>query len=350
MTETRETAARPQGPLDWLSHTPYYQAGLAGYSDAPMRIMARRYGAPYCVTEAIVDTILLSGGKSEEAARLDPEDHPIAGQLMGFDPRAMQQASEVLLRLGYDVIDVNLACPVKKMGRRCRGGLLLSQPEEAIAVLRAVRETCTGRVPCTLKLRRAFDDTDDSAESFHRILDAAVELGYSSVTVHGRTVLQKYQGPSKWSALREIVHRYKEPRDRQGFRILGSGDIFTAGAIFEMIDATGVEGVSVARGAIGNPWIFRQAQDIACGGEARGPSIGEQRRLLEEHCKLSLQLLGDSPRALSSIGRQMRKTAIKSSQLYRAGEPDVTRAFIAVKTLDDWWRALDAHYTEKACT
>ena len=101
--------------FSWIEDRPFFQAGLQGYSDAAMRIIARRHGSPYCVTEAMPDRFLVDGGKGLKKAELDPEDHPIAGQLMGSDPRDMAQGAKVLLELGYDVIDLNMACPVKRL-------------------------------------------------------------------------------------------------------------------------------------------------------------------------------------------------------------------------------------------
>ena len=198
---------------------PFFQAGLAGYSDGAMRLIARRHGCPYCVTEALLDRTLIRGGKGR--TREDPdllqeacglgnvednrlaglEDHPIAGQVMGTDPEEMARGAEILVSLGHDVIDVNLACPVKKIRRRKRGGHFLQAPTEALSVLQAVRDAVPATIPCTVKLRRAWDDTSEMAENFERLFDGAYQMGYSWATVHARTVEQKYVGPSKWPFL-----------------------------------------------------------------------------------------------------------------------------------------------------
>ncbi|MFW5682734.1 MAG: tRNA dihydrouridine synthase, partial [Phycisphaeraceae bacterium] len=274
---------------------PFYQAGLAGYSDAAMRLIARRHGAPYCITEAMLDHFLINGGKGLKAAELDDEDHPIAGQLMGSHPADIADAAKVLVRLGYDVIDVNLACPVKKVRKKARGGHLLSVPDEAIAILDAVMQAVGGEVPVTCKLRRAFDDSAESAGNFYRVFEAAMELGLAGATVHSRTVEQKYHGPGWRPFLRDLCQRYALGRFRgaegpwgrvqktvepeveranpstprpldplepspPSFTLGGSGDVWTALDIFDMLDDTGVDWVSVARGCIGNPWVFTQAR------------------------------------------------------------------------------------------
>ncbi|MEM7230811.1 MAG: tRNA-dihydrouridine synthase family protein [Planctomycetota bacterium] len=320
-------------PFDWLESTPFYQAGLQGYSDASMRIVARRHGAPYCVTEALLDSFLLRGGKGLEEARLDPEDHPIAGQLMGSHPEDIAAGAKVLVELGYDVVDVNIACPVRKMRKNCRGGHLLAEPAEATAILRAVRDAVGDVVPVTVKLRRGTDDSDEAAANFYSIIEAAIELGYSSATVHGRTVVQKYIGPSRWSFLRDLTTRYPE------FRILGSGDIFTAEDVFAMIRETGVRGVSIARGAIGNPWIFRDAHALLRGEEPRAPTVAEQRAALETHCELAMRFLG-----IVQGGRRMRKFGIKFSHHHPEAD-EVAKAFIATKTPDDWQEVIKEFYS-----
>jgi len=317
---------------------PFFQAGLAGYSDAAMRLVARRHGCPYAVTEAMLDLFLVNGGKGLQAAQLVEQDHPIAGQLMGSQPDSMAQAAKILVGLGYDVIDVNLACPVKKIRKKRRGGHLLQDPDQAIDILHAVRQAVPDHVPCTVKLRRGTDDSAQAAQRFDRVFQAVIQAGYASATVHGRTVEQKYNGPSRWSFLRDLVSQYG---DTPGFSIFGSGDIWEATDIFRMIQETGVQAVSVARGCIGNPWIFTQAralmrQDHHAG--QRAPTVSEQREVLLMHFQLSVSLHGEK-----AAGMMMRKFGIKFSRHHP--KPDaVAKAFIAVNGLEDWQGVLDQFY------
>ena len=329
-------AARPN-PWAWVDGAPFFQAGLAGYSDAAMRLIARRHGCAYCVTEAVLDRLLLAGGRGLKQAELDDADHPIAGQIMGSDPGEMAAAARLLVTMGYDVIDLNLACPVRKIRRRSRGGHLLSAPDQAVAILAAVREAVGDATPLSVKLRRAFDDTPQAAADFHRIFEAVIELGYSAATVHGRTVVQKYIGPSDWSFLADLTGRYRAATSN-GFYIFGSGDIDRPEAIFDMIAQTGVQGVSVARGCIGNPWIFHQARQLAAGTTPTPPTIDQQRDVLGEHFDLSVKLHGEE-----LAGRMMRKFGIKFAR-HHADADAVAKAFIAVKNLADWHAVLDAFY------
>ncbi|MBL0871032.1 MAG: tRNA-dihydrouridine synthase family protein [Phycisphaerales bacterium] len=422
---------------------PFFQAGLAGYSDAAMRIIARRLGAPFCVTEALLDRMLLGGGHGFDKADLQlmldalpqgVEDQPLAGQIIGSDPDEMaaaalkmiEQASrpdrqyrdmaygdsalptytdtrwkvdpahsgepqpadaaceddctpEALLALvneqppetydprtvfqnvarhestqpsslpgsttgtstqtnsapslSFATIDVNLACPVKKIDRKSRGGHWLSQPQGALDILRAVRAAVPKDVPCTVKLRRAYDDTPEMASNFEVIFNACYELGYAWTTVHARTVEQKYIGPSRWTFLKDLCDRNRDKI------VFGSGDVWSALDIFRMMAYTGVTGVSVARGCIGNPWIFRQARLMIQGHHAPAPTLSEQRAVLLEHFAISHAINGEK-----AAGRMMRKFGIKFAQHHP--EPEKVRSrMIAVESQRDWLSVMDDCYS-----
>jgi tRNA-dihydrouridine synthase B len=245
----------------------------------------------------------------------------------------------------FAAIDVNLACPVKKISRKARGGHWLAEPAGAIAILEAVREAVPAETACTLKIRRSFDDTPEMAGNFWKIIDATYAMGYAWVTVHARTVEQKYVGPSRWDLLRDIVTRArKTDPDRPMF---GSGDIWQAADIFRMIDYTGVTGVSVARGCIGNPWIFKQARDLLTGRRPVPPTIAEQRGVLEEHFDLALAVNAGMRRAESFTGRTMRKFGIRFAE-HHPQTDEVRRRFIKVTTHDEWRGVLDEYYVEDA--
>jgi len=403
---------------------PFFQAGLAGYSDGAMRIIARRHGCPYCVTEALLDRTLLAGGRGFAKADLGElhdnvpggdEDFPLAGQIMGSEPaemaaaalkmveqgsrherdyRAMayasnggfappasphlrlpggQQIGRVDLGAGlaandgwgscdpndaceaaggdddaqsprpatfsrsFTTIDVNLACPVKKIERKARGGHWLAEPEGAIRILEAVREAVPSHILCTLKLRRSFDDTPEMAERVQRILRASADIGYAWSTIHARTVEQKYVGPSRWDVLRDIVQRNPD------LIIFGSGDVWEAGDIFRMMAYTGVQGVSVARGCIGNPWIFRQARDLLDGRPPAAPTLAEQRAVLHEHFVLLLAVNSNARHGEDLSSRQIRKFGIRFAAHHPQAET-VRRRMIGVESQQDWSRVLAEFY------
>src|SRR5436190_1130158 len=162
--------------------TPFCQAGLAGYSDRAMRVVARRRGCPYAVTEALLDVILLNGGEGlRSSIDINDEDHPVAGQLIGSDPDTMARSACILQDAGYDVIDLNFACPVKKIKNKARGGHMLLDVERAKSILKSVRDALPPQFPTTVSLRRGFDDSCQSVDRFDEIVDTAFANGYAAV-------------------------------------------------------------------------------------------------------------------------------------------------------------------------
>jgi tRNA-dihydrouridine synthase len=390
---------------------PFFQAGLAGYSDAAMRIVARRHGCPVCITEALLDRTLLAGGRGFDKADLGdlhdnvpggPDDHPLVVQIMGSDPREMAAAAVKLVEqrkrtdreyrlLAHDpsqpavrqhlrdpggqqidaghpndsfeaaeatfaptvlaaelpddtsrafqAIDVNLACPVKKIERKARGGHWLAEPEGAIRILEAVREAVPKEIPCTVKLRRSFADTPEMAANFEKIFAALNSIGYAWATVHARTVQQRYIGPSRWDILRDLVRRYPDSI------VFGSGDVWGVDDIFRMITYTGVHAVSVARGCIGNPWIFRQAREMMAGRKPNPPTIAEQRAAMLTHFEISLAVTRRFKHGEDATSKMMRKFGIKFAQHHPRGD-EIKRKMISVNCGEDWHAVLNEFYPE----
>lgn len=314
---------------------PVVQAALSGYSDGPMRIVARRLGAGYTLAEVMIDRFVLdlkNRNKTRRHLLVTDEEHPVGGQLMGSDPNEFGPAAQKLVQAGFDIIDINFGCPVKTAVGGCRGGYHLSQPEVALEIVSRVREATPAHIPVTLKMRRGIDDSVESRDRFYRILDGAFLRGAAAITVHGRTVDQKYIGPSNWDFLREVKQYVGDKT------IIGSGDVFTAQACVDMLRYTGVDGVSAARGAIGNPWIFQQAQALAEGLPLPEPSLAEQRRVLEMQCDLCLQFQDDA-----GARSTMRMFGIKFARMHPAGD-QVRDQFATVKTLAEWRSVLDRWY------
>jgi tRNA-dihydrouridine synthase B len=311
---------------------PVVLAALAGYSDLAYRLVCRSLSAPYCATEAMLDRQLLLKGKLlAKLVRLDAADHPVAGQIMGNDPDVMARAAATLSRMGFDVIDLNFACPVKKVLSRKRGGYWMAHPEGGLDIVRAVLEAVPER-PVTLKIRRTFRDDEDGPPAFWKIARGAFEAGIAALCVHARSVEQKYRGPADWAFLARVKREFPDKT------IIGSGDVHTASDALRMIDETGVDGVCAARGAIGNPWIFRQAREIAAGEEPMTPGMDEQRKVISLHLRIASELYGER-RALKII----RNFGIHYARLHpRPGQ--VRAAVIAVKTETDWREWLEAFY------
>jgi tRNA-dihydrouridine synthase B len=315
---------------------PVVQAALSGYSDMPMRLIARRHGAPYTLCEVMLDKFvaeLKPRRKNRHFLWVAADEHPVGGQLMGAEPAMFAPAAQRLVEHGFDVIDINFGCPVKKVLGRCRGGFHLSQPAVALEIVRRVRDAVPAEIPVTVKMRRGIDESFESRDKFYEIFDGAYELGVAAITVHGRTVRQRYEGPSRWEFLKEL-------KQYAGSRVvLGSGDLFTAQACLDMIRFTGVDGVTVARGAIGNPWIFPQVRALAAGMPLpEPPSLHEQRDVICEHYRLAEEVYGPE-RCLPD----MRKFAIKYSHLHPSH--DLVRAdFCQVKQPGAWRDVLEKWY------
>lgn len=316
---------------------PIVQAALSGYSDWPMRVIARRLGAPYTVCEVMLDKFLVSLKERKRTSHflhISDEEHPVGGQLMGAEPEQFAAGAMKLVEAGFDIIDINFGCPVKKVLGRCRGGFHLGQPDVALEIIKQTRDNVPAEIPVTVKMRRGIDDSDESRDNFFEILDGAFAIGVAGVTVHGRTVKQRYIGPSKWEFLRAVKEHVGDKV------ILGSGDLFTAENCLDMIEQTGIDGVTVARGAIGNPWIFSQARALADGQPLPDPpSLFEQREVIREHYNLAESLYGER------VGPLMRKFGIKYSILHP--EHDAVRsAFVKSRSREDWEKALDTFYNE----
>jgi len=310
---------------------PWVLASLAGYTDPAYRLICRKLGAPYCATEMMLDRQLLVPGRLRSRfLHLDGADHPLAGQIIGNDPDVMAAAAAELCKSGFDVVDLNFACPVRKVLRRRRGGHLMRDPGLAVRIIAAV--TSASDRPVTVKLRKGFDEAD--TDSFWRIAEAAFEEGCAALCVHARTAEQRYSGGADWEFLARVKRRFADKT------IIGSGDVTGCERAKEMLERTGVDGVSVARAAIGNPWIFGQLDDYFAGREVRTPSVADQRAVMEEHFARTVALYG--PRRGPN---RMRKFGIKYARLH-AEPKKVRNAFVRVKTPEDWRAVLEEFYAE----
>jgi len=315
---------------------PFVQAALSGYSALPMRLIARRFGVPYALHEVVLDKCIAESPKARRKllGPLPPEDHPVGAQLIGARPEHFAAAAGLVVAHGFDAVDINFGCPVKKVLGRKRGGYLLSEPETAIAIIRAVRSSVPPMVPVTVKMRRGLDDSAESDRNFFRIFEAAWELGVAAVTVHARTVRQRYMGPSDW----QFLARAK--RLAGSHTVLGSGDVFTAQDLRRMLEHTGVDGVSVARGCIGNPWIFSEARALLTGQALPDPpSVPEQGRVIADHLQLTVRYC--DPRLAA---RSMRKFGVKYAELHPYAR-QVRAASVAARSLEDWQAILATWYT-----
>jgi nifR3 family TIM-barrel protein len=274
------------------------------------------------------------GNKAKRFLRVSDEEHPCGAQLMGALPEQFPPAAMKLLAAGFDAIDLNFACPVKKVLGRCRGGFLLSDPATALEIVARVRDVLPPNVPLTVKMRRGMDDSEESRENFFKIFDGAFDRGAAAITVHGRTVRQRYTGTSSREFLRDVKRHAGDQI------VIGSGDLFTAQDCLDLLHETGVDGVAAARGAIGNPWIFRQVRALATGIVLPPPSLFEQRDVIAEHYRLSEEIYG-----AERCCRVMRKFGIKYARLHPQSQ-EVRDAFVAVTKPNHWRVVLEKWYAE----
>jgi tRNA-dihydrouridine synthase B len=336
IVENRKLAHLRIGNLD--IGFPCVQAALSGYSDWPMRLLAREFGASYSVCEVMLDQFLVSfknRSKNRHFLYTTPEERPVAGQLMGAEPEQFALGAMRLVEAGFSVIDINFGCPVKKVLGRCRGGFHLSQPATALEIMRRVRDKVPEHIPVTVKMRRGLDDSSHSRDNFFEILSGGFAAGLAAATIHGRTVLQRYIGPSKWAFLKEVKQTFPDKT------ILGSGDLFTAMDCLRMLEETGIDGVTVARGSIGNPWIFQQARALAAGQPLpAAPSLHQQRDVMLRHWQLAESIYGEQ-----RTPTLMRKFGIK----YSANHPrylEVRPSFARIRSAAEWRSVLDHWYSQ----
>lgn len=265
-------------------------APMAGITNLPARILAREQGAALCFTEMIsVNGLVRDGKKSFELMRSRAEDRPLGVQLFGDDPELLAEGAR-LSEAYADLIDINMGCPVKKVVGGGAGSALLQSPEKIRAIVRAVRSAT--KLPLTVKIRSGWGT--DSINYLHVARIAEAE-GADAVTLHPRTRNQMFEGHSDWSHLTELKKSLNIP-------LLGSGDLFTAADVVAMLTQTGCDGVMIARGALGNPWIFRQVMELRNGIEAVPIPPAERFAVAMRHLEL---FIVDSGERLAV--REMRK-------------------------------------------
>ena len=254
-------------------------APMAGVTEAPFRGICKRMGASLAYTEMLSTTGLHYNPDSRAASnilRFDPAETPAAVQIFGADPQVMAEGARLVVeRFGDDValIDINMGCPVTKVVAKGEGSALMREPELAARIVSAVVEA-VGPLPVTVKFRKGWDGQSVNAVEFARTMEAA---GASALAIHGRTRDQFYKGKADWDVVADVKAAVDVP-------VIGSGDVLSAADVVAMIERTGVDAVMVARGAQGNPWIFREARALLETGEPSAPPTPLERiDLAREH-------------------------------------------------------------------
>ncbi|TGU71601.1 tRNA dihydrouridine synthase DusB [Geomonas terrae] len=257
-----------------------FLAPMAGITNLPMRIIARGEGASLTFTEMVsVNGLTREGQKSFELLKTTPEDRPIGMQLFGDEPEMLAEAARLVEGYG-ELIDINMGCPVKKVVGTGAGSALMKDPLKVARIVRSVRKATV--LPFTIKIRTGWVCGDDTFLEVGRI---AQEEGCDAITLHPRSRAQMFEGTANWDKIGELKSTLTIP-------VIGSGDLFSAVDVVRMLEMTGCDAVMVARGAMGNPWLFREALALLAGEEPVPPTVAERLALARRHFELFAEFAG----------------------------------------------------------
>lgn len=280
-------------------------APMAGVTDLPYRTILHEMGVGLTTTEMIsAKAILYHNKNTEELMRTGEGESPAAVQLFGSDPEIMS-AMAAQIEDRFDIIDVNMGCPVAKIVNNHEGSDLMNHPQLAYDILRSMTARC--HKPVTVKFRKGFGREDDTAVDFAKMAEQA---GAAAITIHGRTRAQLYSGHADWDVIRRVKEAVRIP-------VFGNGDIFTPEDAKRMLEETGCDGVAIARGAQGNPWLIRRTVHyLRTGVLLPEPAKDEVIAMIHHHMELMLRYKGE----FITI-REMRKHIA----WYTEGYPDSAR-------------------------
>lgn len=258
-------------------------APMAGVSDLPFRLLCREQGAGLvCMEMVSAKAILYKNRNTEELLTIDPKEHPVSLQLFGSDPDIISEIAKQIEERPFDILDLNMGCPVPKVVNNGDGSALMKNPRLAGEIIEKTARAI--KKPLTVKIRKGFDDAHVNAVELAHI---AQESGAAAVAVHGRTREQYYAGHADWDIIRQVKEAVSIP-------VIGNGDICTPEDVAAMAEQTGCDGYMIARGAEGNPWIFRQILHYFETGEHLSrPDFSEVTEMLLRHAKMQIDCKGD---------------------------------------------------------
>lgn len=256
---------------------------MAGVTDLPFRLLCKEQGADLLYTEMIsAKGIYYNNKNTEKLWQTDSYEHPIALQLFGSEPELMASIAAKIEHRDFDILDINMGCPVPKVVNNGEGCALMKTPELAAKIIKAVSSAISK--PVTVKIRKGFDDDCINAVQFAKM---AEENGAAAVAIHGRTRKQYYGGEADWGIIRQVKENVNIP-------VIASGDIFTPEDAVRCLKETGCDGLMIARGARGNPWIFSQIKTfINTGKIPQKPSIEEVTEMVLRHGRMLIEFKGE---------------------------------------------------------
>ncbi|MDD5285115.1 MAG: tRNA dihydrouridine synthase DusB [Desulfuromonadaceae bacterium] len=297
-------------------------APLAGITNLPFRLLCRREGASMAFTEMVsVNGLVRDGARTLALLKSCPEDRPLAIQLFGDSPADLAEAARMVEEQG-ELLDINMGCPVRKVVSTGAGSALLQEPLRIAAIVRAVRAATS--LPLTIKIRSGWQSGNDVFLEVARIAEAE---GCDAVTLHPRSRSQMFSGQADWSQIKAIKEALAIP-------VLGSGDLFTGYDCLRMLRETGCDGIMIARGALGNPWIFRQVAELAGTGCLAPVTLAERADTIIRHLSLFIEESGE-PIAVRELKKHIGWYArgfAGASEIRRAANAARTKADIVALT------------------
>ncbi len=273
---------------------PYILAPMAGVTDLPFRLLCKEQGAGLLCMEMISAKALQYNNKNTRALlSIHPEEYPVSLQLFGSEPKIIAEQAKRIEELEFQILDINMGCPVPKVVKNGEGSALMKTPK---LVYNIVAETVKAiQKPVTVKIRKGFDEASANAVEIAKIIE---EAGGAAVAVHGRTREQYYSGKADWEIIRRVKEAVQIP-------VIGNGDVFSVESAERMQKETGCDGVMIGRGAMGNPWIFRELAAYKETGEKPAqPDIAEVKEMILRHALLQIEFKGEYQGM-----REMRKHA-----------------------------------------
>ncbi|MDP1853975.1 MAG: tRNA dihydrouridine synthase DusB [Candidatus Omnitrophota bacterium] len=258
-------------------------APLSGVSDLAFRMISREFGAKFAFTEMLnACSIKYKSKKTQSMLLSNSKDKPLGAQILGRDIPIILNALDVIQKSGVDLIDFNAACPVRKVVRRGEGAALLKEPKTLKKIVRELVKHTT--LPITVKIRSGWSHNEINAPDMAKLLEDA---GASAIFIHARPQTQLYSGRADYELIRKVKSSLNIP-------LIGSGDIFTPADVKRMLDETGCDAALAARGAIGNPWIFKQTDYfLKTGRLLKPPTIKQKIKVMLQHLDMMIELYGE---------------------------------------------------------